>query len=203
VITRLLIANRGEIARRIIRTASALGIETVAVYSDGDARAPFVAEADHAMRLPGRTAAQTYLNGAGLLAAAHAAGADGVHPGYGFLSEQAAFAHAVAGAGLTWVGPPAGVIAALADKLAAKRLMAQAGVPVLPSWQVPEGAPGMPAEVPFPLLVKAAAGGGGKGMRVVAGPGGPGPACWPRRPRPPAGKPRPRSGTAPCSASRT
>src|SRR6516225_7425576 len=106
VIATLLIANRGEIARRIIRAASAMGITTVAFYAEGDAGAPYVAEADRAVALPGRSAAQTYLNIDALLAAAAAAGADAVHPGYGFLSERAAFARAVAAAGLTWVGPP-------------------------------------------------------------------------------------------------
>jgi propionyl-CoA carboxylase alpha chain len=171
VIRTLLVANRGEIARRIIRTAAAMGIGTVAVYAEPDAGAPFVAEADRAVALPGRTAAQTYLNIGALLEAAAAAGADAVHPGYGFLSERATFARAVTGAGLTWVGPPAEVIEAMGDKLAAKRLLAEAGVPVLESWEV-TGDP-LPdlTGVPLPLIVKAAAGGGGKGMRVVgAGP---------------------------------
>jgi acyl-CoA carboxylase subunit alpha len=187
VIIRLLVANRGEIARRVIRTATAMGIGTVAVYADGDAAAPYVGEADHAVRLPGRSAAETYLNAGALLAAAAAAGADAVHPGYGFLSEQAGFARAVTGAGLTWVGPAPAVIEALGDKLTAKRMMAAAGVPVLPSWELGGGHPigtgpagdgpagggarGTPAGPTFPLLVKAAAGGGGKGMRVVTEPG--------------------------------
>jgi propionyl-CoA carboxylase alpha chain len=170
VIRRLLIANRGEIARRIAATASAMGISTVAVYAEGDAGAPYVAEADRAVALPGRSAAQTYLNIGALLAAARAAGADAVHPGYGFLSERAEFARAVTGTGLTWVGPPPEAIELMGDKLAAKRLMADVGVPVLPSWE----AAGSPAagldQVPLPVIVKAAAGGGGKGMRVV-GPG--------------------------------
>src|SRR6266702_3359120 len=182
VITVLLIANRGEIARRIIRTASAMGIATVAAYADGDAGAPFVKEADRAVALPGRTAAETYLNIDALLQAAASTGADAVHPGYGFLSERAAFARAVLAAGLTWVGPPPDVIEVMGDKLAAKRMMAEAGVPVLESWEVggqsggaPGGSPGRPSwtaadlgELPMPLLVKAAAGGGGKGMRVVS-----------------------------------
>jgi acyl-CoA carboxylase subunit alpha len=176
VITRLLVANRGEIARRIIRTAAVMGIGTVAVYADGDAAAPFVTEADQAVPLPGRTAAETYLNNGALLAAAAAAGADAVHPGYGFLSERAGFARAVVDAGLTWVGPAPAVIEVLGDKLAAKRLMAGAGVPVLPSWELAGDGPaaggpgGTPAGLTFPLLVKAAAGGGGKGMRVVTAP---------------------------------
>ena len=161
MITSLLVANRGEIARRITRTASAMGITTIAVYSEGDRRAPFVRDADRAVALPGRTATDTYLNIDALLLAAAESGADAVHPGYGFLSERAAFAQAVIDAGLTWVGPPPAVIDAMGDKLAAKRMMAAAGVPVLPTWE--PGAPG----TEFPVLVKAAAGGGGKGMRVV------------------------------------
>jgi acyl-CoA carboxylase subunit alpha len=167
VITTLLIANRGEIVRRVIRTASAMGITTVAVYAEGDARAPYVAEADRAVALAGRTATQTYLNIDALLAAAATAGADAVHPGYGFLSERAAFARAVGAAGLTWVGPPPEAIEVMGDKLAAKRLMADVGVPVLPSWEVTGAALPDPGGVPLPLIVKAAAGGGGKGMRAV------------------------------------
>jgi propionyl-CoA carboxylase alpha chain len=162
LIRRLLIANRGEIARRIARTASFMGITTVSVYAEPDAGAPYLRECDHAFALPGRTAAETYLNPVALLEAAAASGADAVHPGYGFLSERADFARAVGDADLVWVGPPPEVIEVMGDKLAAKRLMADAGVPVLPSWD-PEG------EAPdaYPVLVKAAAGGGGKGMRVV------------------------------------
>ena len=167
MIRTLLVANRGEIARRIIKTATVMGIGTVAVYADPDAGAPFVAEADRAVALPGRTAAQTYLNIGALLDAAAATGADAVHPGYGFLSERADFARAVASAGLTWVGPPAEVIEAMGDKLAAKRLLAEVGVPVLESWEVTGDALPDLTGVPLPLIVKAAAGGGGKGMRVV------------------------------------
>jgi propionyl-CoA carboxylase alpha chain len=152
VITTLLVANRGEIARRIFRTARDMGIRTVAVYVDADAHAPFVAEADEAVRL-----ATGYLDGAEVIAAAVATGADAIHPGYGFLSENAAFAADVAGAGLIWVGPSASVIEVMGDKLAAKRLAVEAGVPTLESAD----------DMPFPVLVKAAAGGGGKGMRVV------------------------------------
>jgi len=168
VITTLLIANRGEIARRIAATAATMGIATVAVYADGDADAPFVSEAGQAVALPGRTAAETYLNIDALLRAAATAGADAVHPGYGFLAERAAFARAVTGAGLTWVGPPADVIEVLGDKLAAKAMMASAGVPVLPSWEVTGGVLPVSTDLPMPLLVKAVAGGGGKGMRVVS-----------------------------------
>jgi acyl-CoA carboxylase subunit alpha len=167
VIATLLIANRGEIARRIAAAAAAMGITSVAVYADGDAGEPFVTDADRAIPLPGRTAAETYLNIDALLHAAADAGADAVHPGYGFLAERAAFARAVTGAGLTWVGPPADVIEALGDKLAAKKMMSAAGVPVLPSWEVTGDARPVPHDFPMPVLVKAAAGGGGKGMRVV------------------------------------
>ena len=167
MITTLLIANRGEIARRIIRTASAMGITTVAVYADGDAGAPHAREADHAVALPGRTAAETYLNIDALLAAAAASGADAVHPGYGFASERAAFARAVIAAGLTWVGPPPDVIEIMGDKLAAKKMMAGVGVPVLETWDLSGDTLPVPDGMPLPLLVKAAAGGGGKGMRVV------------------------------------
>ena len=161
MIRRLLIANRGEIARRIARTASMMGIRTIAVYSEGDADEPFVAEADQAFPLRGRTATETYLNIEQLLDASARTGADAVHPGYGFLSERSSFARAVQDAGLTWVGPRPDVIELMGDKLAAKRLMASAGVPVLPTWEVDA------ADISFPSLVKAAAGGGGKGMRLV------------------------------------
>ncbi|MDQ3542319.1 MAG: ATP-grasp domain-containing protein [Actinomycetota bacterium] len=148
----LLVANRGEIARRVFRTARAMGIRCVAVHTDADANAPFVTEADEAMRLP-----SGYLDGAGIIDAAKSLGADAVHPGYGFLSENAAFARAVEAAGLVWVGPAPAVIEAMGDKLAAKRAAVDAGVPTLPSGD----------DVGFPVLVKAAAGGGGKGMRIV------------------------------------
>ncbi|MGH3375610.1 MAG: acetyl-CoA carboxylase biotin carboxylase subunit, partial [Actinoallomurus sp.] len=166
MISRLLVANRGEIARRVMRTAAGMGIESVAVYADGDVDAPFVADADHAVALGGSTATDTYLDIAKILDAARTTGADAVHPGYGFLSENADFARAVVGAGLVWVGPPPDAIAAMGDKLAAKELMVRAGVPTLPSARI--GADEKPdADVGFPLLVKASAGGGGKGMRVV------------------------------------
>ncbi|MET8349567.1 biotin carboxylase N-terminal domain-containing protein [Micromonospora sp. NPDC005206] len=161
MIRRLLVANRGEIARRVFATCRALGVETVAVHSDADAAAPFVAEADQAVRLPGNTPAETYLRVEKILDAARRSGADAVHPGYGFLAENAEFAAAVTDAGLTWVGPPAKVIAAMGEKLAAKALLAEAGVPMLPSWTDTD-------EISdFPVLVKAAAGGGGRGMRIV------------------------------------
>ncbi|HEY7812636.1 MAG TPA: biotin carboxylase N-terminal domain-containing protein, partial [Nakamurella sp.] len=174
-ISKLLVANRGEIAARIIRSAHALGIATVAVYSDPDAAAPYVTLADEAVRLPGAAPADTYLRGDLIVAAAAAAGADAVHPGYGFLSENAAFARACADAGLIFVGPAAETIAAMGDKVKAKAIMAAAGVPVLPSATIPAAGTGdlaaAAAGVGFPLLVKAAFGGGGRGMRLVTDPG--------------------------------
>ncbi|CAN5406092.1 biotin carboxylase N-terminal domain-containing protein [soil metagenome] len=164
MITRLLVANRGEIACRIMRTARDMGIETVAVYADPDAAALHVASADLAIALPGTTAAETYLVVDALLDAARRSGADALHPGYGFLAENADFARAVIDAGLTWVGPPPEAIAAMGDKLSAKRLMAEAGVPTLVSVTDPAQA----EEVGYPLIVKASAGGGGKGMRIVS-----------------------------------
>jgi len=173
-IGKLLIANRGEIAARIIRSAHALGIATVAVYSDPDAGAPYVTLADEAVRLPGAAPADTYLRGDLIIAAAMATGAGAVHPGYGFLSENAAFARACAGAGLIFVGPAPGTIAAMGDKVRAKAMMADAGVPVLPSATIPAEGTGdltaAAAGVGYPLLVKAAFGGGGRGMRLVGGP---------------------------------
>ncbi|MFP5328355.1 MAG: biotin carboxylase N-terminal domain-containing protein, partial [Acidimicrobiia bacterium] len=154
----ILVANRGEIARRVFRTAHEMGMRCVAVYVDADADAPFVSEADEAVRLE-----TSYLDAAAIVAAAQATGAEAIHPGYGFLSENADFARAVMEAGLTWVGPSPEVIAAMGDKVAAKRAAVAAGVPTLPSSEDAAS----PDAVGFPLLVKAAAGGGGKGMRVV------------------------------------
>jgi propionyl-CoA carboxylase alpha chain len=159
--TTLLVANRGEIALRVMRSAHAMGLRCAAVYVDADAGAPHVAEADQALRLPG-----SYLDGKAILEAARAVGAGAVHPGYGFLSENAAFAADVVAAGLAWVGPSPDAIERMGDKLAAKALAEEAGVPTLPGSQDPAAA----ARVGYPLLVKAAAGGGGKGMRVVASP---------------------------------
>jgi len=169
MITRLLVANRGEIARRIFRSARDMGIATVAVYADGDADAPFVAEADVGVALDGRSSAETYLDVEKVLAAAARTGADAVHPGYGFLSENADFARAVTDAGLVWVGPSPEAIAAMGDKLSAKALMREANVPTLQAVELGDGADlaAAAAEVGFPALVKAAAGGGGRGMRVV------------------------------------
>ena len=165
---RLLVANRGEIARRVFRTAREMGIGTVAVFSDVDADAPYVREAESAVHLPGSAPADTYLRVDLLLAAAAATGATAVHPGYGFLSEDAGFARAVTGAGLTWVGPPPDAIEAMGSKINAKELMAAAGVPCLPGARVtPETAHEVVALTGYPVLVKASAGGGGRGMRLV------------------------------------
>lgn len=168
-IRRLLVANRGEIARRVFRTSKEMGIFTVAVYSEGDAHAPFVSDADLGVALGGTTATESYLDSEKVLAAAISVGADAIHPGYGFLSENADFAQAVLDAGITWVGPPPSAIAAMGDKLEAKRTMVDAEVPTLPSVEVSESSDLKAAaqEIGFPLLVKASAGGGGKGMRVV------------------------------------
>jgi acetyl/propionyl-CoA carboxylase alpha subunit len=172
----VLVANRGEIALRIIRACHEMGMEAVAVYSDVDAAAAHVRAADHAVRLGPAPAAQSYLRIDAVIGAAVAAGADAVHPGYGFLSEREAFARAVEAAGLAWVGPPPAVIAALGDKLAARRLAREVAVPHVPGTLEPAAAdePGAIAaalaearRVGFPLLVKAAAGGGGRGMRRV------------------------------------
>ncbi len=160
MIKRILVANRAEIASRVFRTCRRLGIETVAVHSDADAWLPYVRDADHAVRLPGHAAADTYLRADLLVDAAERSGADAVHPGYGFLSENVDFARAVEAAGLTWIGPTPDSIEAMGSKIEAKRIMRGAGVPVLE-------APAEPTDADLPLLVKASAGGGGRGMRVV------------------------------------
>ena len=162
MITRILVANRGEIARRVFATARRLGIETVAVYSDADADLPFVAEADLAVRLPGNSPADTYLRADLILDAARRTGADAIHPGYGFLSENAGFARAVAEADLTWIGPSPDSIERMGSKIESKKLMEAAGVPVLGNLS-----PEIAIAADLPLLVKASAGGGGRGMRVV------------------------------------
>jgi geranyl-CoA carboxylase alpha subunit len=175
VIKKLLIANRGEIARRVIRTAQRMGIETVAVYSDADAQALHVREATCAVALGGNTSVESYLRIAKLIAAAHTAGADAVHPGYGFLSENADFAQAVVDAGLTWVGPPVAAIHALGNKSRAKELALSRGVPCLPGYNGSVDADSQSDErfaleakrIGYPLMVKATAGGGGRGMRLV------------------------------------
>ncbi|WP_167478398.1 acetyl/propionyl/methylcrotonyl-CoA carboxylase subunit alpha [Nocardia arthritidis] len=161
-ISTVLVANRGEIARRVFTTCRRMGLSTVAVYSDADAAAPHVTEADAAVRLPGNTPAETYLRGDLVIEAALAAGADAIHPGYGFLSENADFARSVQAAGLVWIGPPVAAIEQMGSKVASKKLMDAAGVPVLAELD--------PAEVTaaqLPVLIKASAGGGGRGMRVV------------------------------------
>ena len=170
-INTILIANRGEIAVRIMRTCRALGIRTVAVYSDADAGAPHVQVADDAVRLGPAPVAESYLAIDRVLEAAAASGADAVHPGYGFLSENAAFAEACATAGLTFIGPPAGAISVMGDKAVSKRDMIEAGVPCIPGYQGEDQSDSRLIEeagaVGFPLMVKAAAGGGGRGMRLV------------------------------------
>jgi len=171
VIQSLLIANRGEIACRIIRTARGLGIRTVAVYSDADAKALHVRQADEAVHIGPSPARESYLIGDRIIAAAQATGAQAIHPGYGFLSENAAFAQAVTDAGLIWVGPNPSSITAMGLKDAAKKLMADAGVPVTPGYLgEDQGAERLQAEadaIGYPVLIKAVAGGGGKGMRRV------------------------------------
>jgi acyl-CoA carboxylase subunit alpha len=162
VLSSVLVANRGEIARRVFRSCRSLGLSTVAVYSDPDAGSPHVSEADAAVRLPGRAAADTYLRADLLIAAAQRAGADAIHPGYGFLSENAEFARAVQAAGLTWIGPSPDAIAAMGSKITAKRLMASAGLPALTALD-----PAAVTEADLPVLIKASAGGGGRGMRIV------------------------------------
>jgi propionyl-CoA carboxylase alpha chain len=172
VIRRLLVANRGEIARRIFRTCRLMGVSTVAVFSDPDRDAPFVREADLAVSLGGATPAESYLRIEAVVEAARRSGADAVHPGYGFLAENAAFAQAVIDAGLVWVGPSPASIAAMGSKLESKRLVVEAGVPTLPSTDVtgmdPAALVAAAEATGYPVLVKASAGGGGKGMRIVA-----------------------------------
>ena len=187
MIEKLLVANRGEIARRVMRSAQAMGIRCVAVASDPDLAMVHVAEADEVVHLPGAAPSDTYLRGDLLVEAAVRSGADAVHPGYGFLSENATFARSCAEAGITFVGPPAPVIEAMGSKLAAKDTMRRAGVPVLPGVEVPassttpagrgdggiaphEKVAAQVAALGWPVLVKASAGGGGRGMRIVPDP---------------------------------
>jgi 3-methylcrotonyl-CoA carboxylase alpha subunit len=171
VIQSLLIANRGEIACRIIRTARAMSIRTVAVYSDADAKALHVRQADEAVHIGASPARESYLVGEKIIAAALATKAEAIHPGYGFLSENAEFAQAVIDAGLIWVGPRPASITAMGLKDAAKKLMAKAGVPVTPGYMGENQDPAFlgerAAEIGYPVLIKAVAGGGGKGMRKV------------------------------------
>ncbi|MGQ5260755.1 acetyl-CoA carboxylase biotin carboxylase subunit [Micromonospora sp. ZYX-F-536] len=172
MIESLLVANRGEIARRIIRTARRLGIRAIAVYSEADADLPFVAEADEAVLVGPPNPAQSYRNVEAILAAAKSTGAQAIHPGYGFLSENAEFARTVESSGLIWVGPGADAITAMGDKINARNLMAAAGVPVAPGTTDPaadlDAAVAAAAGIGYPVMVKAAAGGGGMGMGVAA-----------------------------------
>src|SRR3954471_4859517 len=167
----LLVANRGEIARRIIRTARRLGIRTIAVYSEADAGLPFVTEADESVLIGPADPARSYRNAAAILDAAMAHAAEAVHPGYGFLSENAEFARTVAAKGLTWVGPDADAIEAMGDKINARNMMAAAGVPVAPGSRDPapsaSAAVAEAARIGYPVMVKAAAGGGGMGMAAA------------------------------------
>ncbi len=175
-VAKLLVANRGEIARRVMRTCREMGIATVAVYSEADAEALFVREADEAVLLGGPAPGDSYLRGDAVVEAALRAGADAVHPGYGFLAENAAFAQAVIDAGLIWVGPPPAAMAAMGSKVEARERMEKAGVPVLPGVTLDSMLGSADANgklsaagktVGFPLLAKASAGGGGRGMRLV------------------------------------
>ncbi|MBV9316439.1 MAG: ATP-grasp domain-containing protein, partial [Gammaproteobacteria bacterium] len=171
MIRSLLVANRGEIACRIFRTARRMNVRTVAVYSDADAGARHVQEADEAVRIGPAAARESYLDIEALLAAARTSGAAAVHPGYGFLAENADFAEACAQAGLTFVGPPAAAIRAMGSKILAKRRMAAAGVPVLPGYAgEQQDLAHLEREartLGLPLIIKPAAGGGGKGMQIV------------------------------------
>ena len=171
MISRVLIANRGEIALRVIRACRELGVGSVAVYSDADSRAPHVREADLAVNIGPPPSAQSYLRGEALIEAAIASGADAIHPGYGFLSEREWFARAVRDAGLIWIGPPAEAIAAMGSKTSARTLAVAHGVPVVPgtteALKDAAAARVVAEEFGYPVLLKAAAGGGGKGMRVV------------------------------------
>jgi propionyl-CoA carboxylase alpha chain/3-methylcrotonyl-CoA carboxylase alpha subunit len=167
----VLVANRGEIACRVFRTARRMGIRTIAVYSEADAKALHVREADEAVLIGPAPARESYLDAAKVLAAAKATGAEAIHPGYGFLSENADFAEAVAAAGLVWIGPPPAAIRAMGLKDAAKKLMIEAGVPVTPGYQGEdqslETLAAEAARIGYPVLIKAVAGGGGKGMKKV------------------------------------
>ncbi|MDJ0392220.1 biotin carboxylase N-terminal domain-containing protein [Rhodococcus sp. G-MC3] len=162
MITSVLVANRGEIARRVFASCRSEGIDTVAVFSDADADSPHVRDADAAVRLPGNASSETYLRGELVIAAAVQAGADAIHPGYGFLSENAEFAQQVQNAGLTWIGPPTKAIELMGSKVESKKMMADAGVPVLTQLD-----PETITENELPVLIKASAGGGGRGMRIV------------------------------------
>src|SRR5690349_15408656 len=169
---KILIANRGEIACRIAATARRLGVRTVAVYSDVDAKSLHVAVCDEAIRIGAAAPRASYLNGAAILDAAKRSGAQAIHPGYGFLSENETFAADCARAGVVFIGPPPAAIAAMGSKSAAKAIMARAGVPVVPGYHDDDQDPALlareAARIGFPVLIKATAGGGGKGMKVAA-----------------------------------
>ena len=169
--SKILIANRGEIACRVMRTAKKMGIKTVAVYSDADARAPHVLMADEAVRIGPAPAAESYLKAELIIAACKATGAEAVHPGYGFLSERASFAAALAAAGIAFIGPPANAIAAMGDKIESKKLAKAAGVNVVPGYlgdiADTDEAVRIAGEIGYPVMMKASAGGGGKGMRLA------------------------------------
>jgi propionyl-CoA carboxylase alpha chain len=171
VFSKILIANRGEIACRVIRTARRMGIATVAVYSDADARAPHVALADEAVRIGPAPAAESYLVADAIIAACKGAGAQAVHPGYGFLSERASFVEALEAEGIAFIGPPASAIAAMGDKIESKKLAQAAGVNVVPGFlgeiADTEHAVSIATEIGYPVMMKASAGGGGKGMRLA------------------------------------
>jgi propionyl-CoA carboxylase alpha chain len=168
---KILIANRGEIARRVIKTARRMGIKTVAVYSDADARAPFVLDADEAVHIGPSPAAQSYLIADKIIAACKATGAEAVHPGYGFLSERTSFAEQLAAEGIAFIGPPVNAIAAMGDKIESKKLAMEAGVNVVPGFvgeiEDTEHAVRISNEIGYPVMMKASAGGGGKGMRLA------------------------------------
>jgi geranyl-CoA carboxylase alpha subunit len=169
--SKILVANRGEIAWRVMRTARAMGYRTVAVYSDADKDAPHVSFADEAVRIGPPPVGESYLSIDRILEAAHKSGADAIHPGYGFLSENESFATACENAGLVFIGPPPAAIAAMGNKAAAKRRMIDAGVPCVPGYQGSDQSDGNLAKearkIGLPVMVKAAAGGGGRGMRLV------------------------------------
>ena len=171
---KVLIANRGEIALRVIRACQEHGIRTVAVYSEADVRAPHVREADEAVLIGPAPSSESYLRGDKIIDAARQTGADAIHPGYGFLSEREWFARAVRDAGIVWIGPPAEAIAAMGSKTAARTLAVANGVSVVPGTTEPladaKEAAKVAKQFGYPILLKAAAGGGGKGMRVVTSP---------------------------------
>src|SRR5450755_2347626 len=168
---KILIANRGEIACRVAATARRMGVRTVAVYSDADADAKHVFACDEAVRIGPAAPKESYLRGERILEAAQATGAEAIHPGYGFLSENEPFAQACVAAGLVFIGPPASAIKAMGLKAEAKRLMGKAGVPLVPGYhgadQTPELLRREADRIGYPVLIKASAGGGGKGMRTV------------------------------------